>query len=321
MAQKIIVALGLEIRDYQGLNLLRYLNANANPGPNSTWTYPKGAKAKPKFLVQVVYTENEFAAALDTPGAYVVYEGHSRYGQGPAFGPPATPHVPDKKAFPVNPWGVHFRMGYDAIFTESLCDLVEHSVTPAEYDLTKVPKNAFLPPELVDAASKVKRVNRKMKEGKVRGGNHLCRVDGAWRTFRLCQPALDATKTARGDEPLKGRHFYEQKPNKCKSQRVDYLTAVVGGSADLDQVSLKCAVLFMASCSARVYYLDALRRRRKAAKSSCVLFLTTKVPRTNHAVNFLTLVFNGLNPTNRPGAIAIVDALKNVPKSGRVRVY
>ena len=319
MAQKIIVASGLELRDFQGVETVRFLNAVADAGKNSTWTYPKGAKANPQYVVQVVYTAVEFAAALDTPGAYVIYEGHSRYGQGPAFGPAQTPHVPDKKAFPVNPWGVHYRMGYDATDTESVCDLVEHSVTPAEYDLTKVPRNAFLPEELVSAAEKVKRIERKIRRGRMRGGKHLCPVTGAWRTFKACEPALDATKTARGDEPLKGRHFYKQQRGECRP--VDYFTAVVGGSADLNQVSLKCAVLFMASCSSRIHYQGPLSRRRKAAKSACVFYLTNSVPRAYHARNFMELVFKGVDPTSRRGKKAMAKGLQSVPNAGRPNVY
>src|SRR5207245_5319329 len=112
MVQKIIVAAGIEIRDFQGSTLVAFLNANADPGKASVWTHPKGSGSKATREVRVVFTMAEFAAALDVEDAIVIYEGHSRYGQGPAFGPASTPHVPDKKAFPINPWGVHFRMGY-----------------------------------------------------------------------------------------------------------------------------------------------------------------------------------------------------------------
>jgi len=322
MAQKIIVAAGLEIRDYQGQEMLRFLNANADAGPNSTWTYPKGAGAKAKYVVEVVYTMAEFAKALDTPDAYVIYEGHSRLGQGPAFGPANTPHVPDQKAFPVNPWGVHFRMGYDATNTEALCDLVEHSVTPAEYDLTTAPAGAFLPEALTKAADKAKRIEAKIKRGRMRR-SHLCPVLGAWRTFKACEPALDATTTARGDAPLKDRHFYGQQRKLClpKSRPDDMLTAVQVGSADLDAVALKCKVLFMASCSSRVHYLGPLKRRRKAAKSTCKFYLTSAVPQAYHARNFIEQVFKGVDPASRQGAKAMEKALNGVPRSGRVHVY
>ena len=92
MATKVIVASGLEIRDArQGQSLLQYLYDNADfDMKTAAWTYPKGAGAKARFEVSVVYTAKELATALDTADAYVVYSGHSRYGQGPAFGPALT---------------------------------------------------------------------------------------------------------------------------------------------------------------------------------------------------------------------------------------
>jgi hypothetical protein len=193
-------------------------------------------------------------------------------------------------------------------------------VTPAEFDLTAVPKGAFLPAELVDAAEKVGRIQRKIRQGRMRSGKPLCPVPGAWRTFKTCEPKLEATRTARGDEPLKGRHFYTQKKGQCPVPS-DYITAVVSGSADLDQVSLKCAVLFMASCSSRIHYQRPLARRRKAAKSACVFYLTNSVPRAYHARNFLEQVFKGVDPTSRRGKKAMVKALQGVPHSGRPGVY
>jgi len=121
------------------------LNDKAEPKGDSVWIYPKGSGPKAKFEVSVVFTKNEFAAALDTVDAYVVYSGHSRLGQGPAFGPKDTPEVPKKASFPDNPWGIHFRMGYDATYTEAVGDLLQHSVTPEEYDLTKVSETPSCP--------------------------------------------------------------------------------------------------------------------------------------------------------------------------------
>src|SRR5262245_39468476 len=132
--QKIIVAFGIEIRNHaEAAAMPPWLNEIADEKVrDKVWTYPKGAGTKARFEVDLVYTMDEFAKALDTEGAVVIYSGHSRDGQGPAFGPsipsswdPAKDgtYVPDKKSCPVNPWGVHFRMGYDATDIECVGDL------------------------------------------------------------------------------------------------------------------------------------------------------------------------------------------------------
>src|SRR5262245_33044639 len=91
----IVVAFGFESRDHFGEAVVKMLNDDAEPGKGSIWTYPKGAAAaKITYEVRVVFTKAEFAAALDLDDAYVVYEGHSRYGQGPTFGPPRPSDMP-----------------------------------------------------------------------------------------------------------------------------------------------------------------------------------------------------------------------------------
>src|SRR5437899_2736775 len=165
MARKVIIASGLELRDKrQGRSVVKFLSDNAEPTKPWFWTYPKGSGTKAKFEVSVVFTAKDFAAALDTVDAYVVYSGHSRLGQGPAFGKADTPVMPNKESFPTNPWGVHFRMGYDATDTEARGDLLEHSVTPEEYDLTKAPEDAFLPGSLLDAVPWVKEAADRLKK-------------------------------------------------------------------------------------------------------------------------------------------------------------
>jgi hypothetical protein len=283
MATKVIVASGLEIRDArQGQSLLQYLYDNADfDMKTAAWTYPKGAGAKARFEVSVVYTAKELATALDTADAYVVYSGHSRYGQGPAFGPALTPHVPDKKAFPVNPWGVHFRMGYDATDSEAIGDLVMHSVTPAEYDLTSVPAKAFLPKALVAAAARVKEVEVKRRTGKLTKAQAKspCTIAGSWRAFNTCWAKLAKTATTRGDTPLAGRNYYAHRPHYERTRanpkgRNEFFVSVAVGSADLDTSSLKCKLFFMASCSSHEHFYQPLAKRRKAVKSSCKFMLT-----------------------------------------------
>lgn len=319
MTQTIIVAQGVEIRDKgQGLNLQTFLKAECDPQKGSLWTYPKGAKGKATHEVLLVYDMVGFATALDTPDRVVIYEGHSRYGQGPAFGPAGIPRVPDKKAFPINPWGVHFRMGYDATDTECIADLVHHSVTPAEYDLVKSAAKAFLPSALI-AASRDAKAQQKAINAKKINAKRVCGVKGAWRLFDTCDATLAAVKTARGDEPLKRRHYYSRLPGKPEDE---YLTAVGVGATDLANSSLKCKLLFMASCSSHVHFYKPLINRRKAAKSTCRFLLTANVCATSHARHFLQLVLvKGLDPGTRRGVTSLAKELSGVPSSGAVGIY
>jgi hypothetical protein len=330
MARKVIVASGVELRDTrQGVSLMQFLKDNADfDKKSSAWTHPKGSGAKATFQVTVVFTAKELAAGLDTDDAYVVYSGHSRYGQGPAFGPARTPHVPDKKAFPVNPWGVHFRMGYDATDTEAVGDLVNHSVTPVEYDLTKTPAKAFLPKALVAAAAGVKAVEYKRKKGRLTKAQvkNPCTIAGAWRSFDSCWAKLAKTPTARGDTPLAGRHYYAYKPNyepdKANPKgRDEFFVAVTVGSAHLDAASLKCKLFFMASCSSHEHFYGPLKRRRQAAKSDCKFLLTTYVNTASNARNFLEAIFKGHDPLTRKGSKAVLKLLNGYPDAGVIGMY
>ncbi len=326
MAQTIIIAQGIEIRDVgQGTILQAFLKKQCDPkkspaatGGANSWTFPKGAAAKATHEVQVVYEQTAFAKALDTADAFVVYEGHSRYGQGPAFGPAGTPKVPDKKTFPVNPWSIHFRMGYDATDTECIGDLVHHSVLPAEYDLTTSGAKAFLPSALVAAAGNAQAKQKAMKAKKVKA-SAVCGLGGAWRLFDTCQTALSGTTTARGDQPLKGRHFYARLPQKPDDE---FLTAVQVGSADLDKSSLKCPLLFMASCSSHVHFYKPLDKRRKAVKSASRFLMTGQVCATSHATTFLEQVMvKSHDPLTKKGMKALLKALNGVSQSGIVGIY
>jgi hypothetical protein len=320
MAQKIILAAGLEIRDSQGQQMLAYLAREAQPGAADTWTYPKGPVAKAKFVIKVVYTMVEFRSALDEPGAWVVYEGHSRYGQGPAFGPAQITHCPPTSSFPVNPWGVHFRMGYDAVESECMGDIIEHAVNPTEFDLLAVPKGASLPDGLKDAAAYAQAIESRRKKGRLTRTERKtpCAIAGAWRDLKTCFAKVAAEKTCRGDTPLDGRHYFKRIPARPKDE---FLTTVKAGHADLDASSLKCAVFFMPSCSSKVHYRKTLLERRKAAKSTCKIYLTSSVPLANHAVNFLKVVFAGHDPTTAKGSKAFLKVVNGEKQSGRVRLY
>jgi hypothetical protein len=303
--------------------MLRYLGREAQAGAKDTWTYPKGPVSKAKFFIKVVYTMDEFRAALDEAGAWVVYEGHSRYGQGPAFGDAKIAHCPPKSAYPVNPWGVHFRMGYDATDSECIGDILKHAVNPTEFDLLKVPKKAVLPKALEDAAARAAAAESRRKKGRLSRSERKtpCAVVGAWRDLKTCFATVAAEKTCRGDTPLDGRHYYSRIPAKSSKARDEFLTAVKVGRADLDAVSLKCAVFFMPSCSSKVHYRRALLDRRKATGSKCKFYLTSSVPRTYHAVHFLKAVFSGIDPSTRRGSEAFLKVVNGEKNSGRVRLH
>jgi hypothetical protein len=324
--QVIVVAHGIEIREVaMGSTLQAFLAANCDrngpappAGANNTWFFPKGAGAKTTHEIRVVYAQSDLAAALDLADAWVVYEGHSRYGQGPAFGPERVTHVPDKTAFPVNPWGVHFRMGYVATDTECIGDLLEHSVVPAEFDLTTADPAGFLPGTLVTAAVNAQAQQKRIKARKTKPAD-TCSLNGAWRAMDVCAPARATKATARGDKPLAGRHYYVHRdPPKPE----EFLAAVQVGSADLDKATLACSVFFMASCSSKVHFHAALVRRRKAAKSACRFLLTAEVCSAEHAKIFLTQVLlKKRNPTSRADMARIVNALNGEWDSGSVGVY
>jgi hypothetical protein len=322
----IIVAVGVEIRDFQGASLIAYLNGVADPLPRSIWTYPRRAGRRATHRVRLVFTLAEFATALNTPDAYVIYEGHSRYGQGPAFGPAGTPHVPPVATFPVNPWGIHFRMGYEATDSEAVDDLLEHSVTPTEYVLPTASSSAFLPGVLVRAAARAQSANRRRRQGRLTPAErrNWCTVVGAWREFSSCAPALSTTTTARGDVPLRARHFFRQNVGSRGARATppdEYLVAVEVGSADLDVSALACPVLFMASCSSHVHFYQALNRRRRAIRSKCRFYLTGQVCSANHALAFIRGVFRGYDPTSARGSRAMLRDLNGQAGAGLVGIY
>lgn len=317
MAQKIIIAQGIEIRDVgQGTFLQSFLSTNCDPktGATSTWIYPKGAPAKATHEVEVVYTKTEFTTSLNTADIFVVYEGHSRYGQGPAFGPAGTPKIPDVKTFPVNPWGVHYRMGYDATDTECIGDLVHHSVVPTEYDLPSATSSSFLPAVLEEAAKKAQGVQKSIKAKKIKA-SAVCSTAGAWRLFDTCESALSKTTTTRGDKPLKGRHYY-------RKHSKEFDTSVKVGSADLDTSTLACKLLFMASCSSHPHFFQPLDKRRKAAKSKCKFLMTGLVCATTHATTFLEqILIKKVDPMTKAGMKQLLKALNGATDSGIVGVY
>jgi hypothetical protein len=209
-------------------------------------------------------------------------------------------------------------MGYDATDTECIADLVDHSVLPVEFDLPAAAPKAFLPGALIAAVPRAQAQAKAIKAKKV-AARDACGLSGAWRSMDACQPALAATRTARGDTPLSGRHYYLHQDRR---QPEEFLTAVTVGSGDLDKTRLACTLFFVASCSSKVHFHAALVRRRKAAKSACRFLLTGQVCATSHATTFLRQVLlKKRDPATRDGIRKIVRALNGEANSGIVGVY
>jgi hypothetical protein len=199
-------------------------------------------------------------------------------------------------------------------------DIFEHAVKPTEYDLLAVPNTAFLPKALERAAKNATAVEDRRKKSRLsrRERRRPCSITGAWRKLNDCDSAIAAKKTCRGDKVLDGRHFYQRQPRRGDDE---FLTAVKVGRADLDASSLKCSILFMASCSSHVHFYEALKARRTAASSTCKFFLTAEVCSSAHARTFIKSVFAGNDPMTTRGAKKILKALNGEFDSGIVGVY
>jgi hypothetical protein len=230
--------------------------------------------------VKIVYTKAEFTAALDQKDAIVIYDGHSRLGQGPAFGPAGLGTCPDKATHPVNPWGDSFRMGYDFADIECIDDIVHHGTNPGEFKLPANTKGLFASKGL-----------KAIVAAALKAGKANCRLPGAWRSLATCHSKVAATANCRGDTPLAARHYWRSRRG---DKEFDTLVAV--GDADLAKTKLACGVLFLNSCSSKRHYHAALARRKKAAKSNCMFFVTAEVCSANTTLPFLRAVLAGRDP-------------------------
>lgn len=320
MPQLIIVAFGIQFRDIDWPNTDAFLNANCDPkkGVANAFTFPKGAGTTPTYEIQVIFDKSDFAKALDTAEAIVVYDGHSRWGRGPCFGPAGIAEMPDAKAFPINPWNLSFLMGYDATDTECMEDIMHHSTLPTEYNLTAALPAAFLSRGLAAAAKKAQESSEQIKAKKIKA-SAICSTLGAWREFDSCFNELAQTSTTRGDQPLKGRHFYQYRP---RGSSPEFAASIIVGSADLDNSKLPGKLLVMGSCSSHAHFFGALDRRRKAVKSGCKFIMTSDVCSADLATEFLGLVLlKKLDPTTPKGMANIAKLLNGVSGSGGVGFY
>lgn len=292
----IIIAYGCEIRDGGNeKSVVGYLNGNADSAGPGKWSYPKGAKT---HSIAVVYTKTEFAAAIDQADAVVIYDGHSRIGQGPVFGPAGTPTCPDKAGYPTNPWEDNFRMGYDLADIECIDDIIHHGTNPAEFGLPASSKAVFASAGQKD-----------ILDNAIKAASSKCGTKGAWRRLSACHAKAAVTMNCRGDTPLASRHYW-----RARASGADFDTLVAVGDADLKKTKLACAVLFMNSCSSKRHYLAALQRQKAAVKSNCVFYLTGDSCSANTTLPFLKAVLGGTDVSKRAGAI--LKAMNGMSGSG-----
>jgi hypothetical protein len=292
----IIIAFGCEIRD--GTNhssVVTWLNANATSAATDRWTYPK---AKTAHEIRIIYSKADFAAALDTKDAIIIYDGHSRIGQGPAFGPASVPTCPDAASFPTNPWGDNFRMGFDLADIECVDDILKHGINPLEYSMPANSKGLFASAGLTDIVEKA-----------IKAGKGKCSTPASWRSLSACHSKIAASVNCRGVASLSARHYW-----KAHKGDKDFDTLVAVGDADLKKTKLACGVLFMNSCSSKKHFYPALKRHKKAQKSDCVFFVTADVCSANTTEPFLKAVLAGKDPVK--DAKSILKRMNALAASG-----
>jgi len=292
----IIIAYGCEIRDTENhTKVVDFLKADATPAGTDKWTYPKKA---PAHTISLIYTKAGFAAALNKKDAVVIYDGHSRIGQGPVFGPAGVTTCPDKTKFPLNPWGDNFRMGHAFADIECIDDIMHHGTNPTEFKLPASSKGVLASKGLID-----------ILDDAIKAGKAKCGTAGAWRKLSDCFSKVAAQMNCRGSKTLASRHFWRaRKGNK------EFDTLVAVGDADLKKSKLACAVLFMNSCSSKRHFLAPLQRQKAAAKSKCMFYVTADSCSANTTLPFLKAVLAGKDVTKR--AKAILKTMNGMSGSG-----
>lgn len=318
-SELIIVLFGLEARDWDlHSSLLAYLNevAARDEGTDPTFIFPKARRPSSRRVVriEVRYDKESFRRAIDTEGAIVIYDGHSRYGQGPVFGAAQLePCAPLPATSTQSPWQDHFRMGYSAVSVPCIIEIWSHCTNPAELPRSTPTSNFFPSPVVATLLRQAK------------GKNGDCATQQARRSLSRCYPEVAAKANRRGEETLKQRDYWKAwTPEEDKDVLrtfysnksegfLDFRTIVLGGSADLDQTSLRCDVLFVNSCSSKRHFLPALLRRRAAVRdTNCVFFLTDYTASSPSTLWFVQRVLRGWDPRRTSG---VVEALKFLNKS------
>jgi hypothetical protein len=294
--REVIIVYGVEFRDQRHRSDLEtFLDGTGQKLGPSKWVCRHGTI---DFQIEISFTKADFAKALDRRGAIVIYDGHARFGQGPAFSDQPAPLCPsDTSAFPVNPWEDHFRMGFDVLVVPAIHDILEHATNPKEFAGTKAPP--FAP-------SSVRRV-LELAEG--RPDN--CRASGyAKRALAKCFFTVADQANCRGVRSLRNRHYW-----RATNADTEFETLVEVGSADLAVSKLACAVLFLNSCSSLGRFGAPLQRHRRKVKSKCVFYLTrrTSYNTLSLATNiFIELLLKGVDPTTASGSRKLVRKMNSV---------
>ncbi len=306
MTTQIFVAWGCEIRDSSNQKaMVKYLNTSATAKGTNRWVTKKGST---DYEICLIYKKDEFQAALDSDEAIVIYDGHSRFGQGPAFGEAVAPDTkmpdcPDKTRYPTNPWGNSFRMGWDAIDLPLMEDVFEHCTDPPEYPAGKPPKSPFVDKAVTWILSKTS------------GSSSKCETNFAWRPMSTCFPVVAKKANGRGDKTLYNRHFW-----RAKTKMVEFDSLVTVGSADLDKSKLACRVLFMNSCSSMEHFYAALKRQKTKVGSNCVFYVTSQVCSAGTSLIFLKKVLGGLNPYYKKDSVSILKAMNGLKDAGFIKL-
>jgi len=299
----VVVAFGVGTRDWPYVpELVKFLNGKAikHPVKADHWTY-KLPKKKLNYNIRLVYTKAEFQKALNEKGAIVIYDGHSRYGQGPAFGPKGLSECPDKALFPKNPWEDHYRMGWDTINIPCKEEIIHHCTNPTEFPYKNTPKGFFAKKRvkvIVNIAAK--RTDRCNQKGYAK------------RKLLKCDSIFASKANGRGDKTLLNRHYWYQ-------QGGDYHTLVQVGRDDLKKSRLECSVLFMNSCKSKWHFYYALRREKRSNKSKCVFYMTRRL-RWSYAWTtniFIKTLLDGHDPKGKRGYKKFLKAM-TVPGWGNV---
>lgn len=193
-------------------------------------------------------------------------------------------------------------MGYDFANIDCHGDIMFHGVDPTEYTLPKDTKTVFASTGLKEILANIIKVEKA-----------VCSARIGWRELSVCW-AKDAAKvTCRGDTPLAKRHYWRHYRS---GKDFDFDTLVAVGSADLDNSTLACSVLFMNSCSSKKHFYEALSRHKKKVKSSCVFYLTADSCSGQTTLPLIRAVLDGKDPTK--DREYILGRLNRVVSSGFV---
>jgi len=325
--QNLRIAFGIQARETLSKEeLIKYLEnlPDVVDNGNHCYEYKKNDKI---YDIRVIFTKKEFLEALELPGAIVIYEGHSRYGQGPAFVKEEKVGVcADISEFPhYNPWEDHVRMGWDVVETPCVQDILRHGTNPIEYTKTENPKFS---------SARVKKILRKASKNekrKVKCSFHKIfkkrRINDPRARTNDCYPSI-AKITGCREISLIGRSYWRSRPRTKKEKEkfredieIEFFTLVEAGPSDLKKSKLQCSVLFVKSCSSIKHFFCALRLRRKELQKErrdrekpCVFYLT-KIRSWSASFSpllFVKMVLAGKNPTRKKDAKLICKKLNSV---------